>query len=166
MTSVVRLAEWAELPAVLRLERESETAPHWPLAEYEAMLSGGRGDQVRRCLYVVLRGDEVVGFAVGRVAGPGPGAEAEVESIAVARDQRRVGAGTALLRAVLGWCGEQGADEVGLEVRAGSEGALRMYAGSGFAVTGRRRGYYRDPAEDAVLMRCALRGAGAATLHV
>jgi ribosomal-protein-alanine N-acetyltransferase len=44
-----------------------------------------------------------------------------------------------------------------LEVRAGGAGAIALYEGLGFTVTGRRRGYYREPAEDALLMEMELR---------
>jgi [ribosomal protein S18]-alanine N-acetyltransferase len=40
-----------------------------------------------------------------------------------------------------------------LEVREGNEGAIALYRGLGFGVVGRRRGYYREPVEDAVLMQ-------------
>jgi ribosomal-protein-alanine N-acetyltransferase len=43
-----------------------------------------------------------------------------------------------------------------LEVRAGSGGAIALYAGLGFVVAGRRVGYYREPVEDALLMRLDL----------
>jgi ribosomal-protein-alanine N-acetyltransferase len=43
-----------------------------------------------------------------------------------------------------------------LEVRAGSGGAIALYAGLGFVVAGRRAGYYREPEEDALLMRLDL----------
>jgi ribosomal-protein-alanine N-acetyltransferase len=39
-----------------------------------------------------------------------------------------------------------------LEVRAGNREALALYESLGFRRVGVRRGYYRDPAEDALLM--------------
>jgi ribosomal-protein-alanine N-acetyltransferase len=100
-------------------------------------------------LYVGCVRDEVVGFAVGRVAA----GEGEIESIAVLEGERRLGVGMALLAAVLGWCWGEGAGVVELEVRAGSARAQRLYARAGFVEVGRRVGYYDDPREDAVLMR-------------
>jgi ribosomal-protein-alanine N-acetyltransferase len=46
-----------------------------------------------------------------------------------------------------------GVSEVELEVRVSNGWALRVYGGAGFVEVGRRRGYYADPLEDAVLMR-------------
>jgi len=39
-----------------------------------------------------------------------------------------------------------------LEVRAGNETAVRFYERAGMVREGARRGYYRDPDEDALLM--------------
>ena len=77
----------------------------------------------------------------------------ELESVAVAVAERRRGLGRAMCEAVLEWCEAQGAAEVELEVRAGSEGAIRMYRRLGFEPEGIRRRYYTQPTEDAVLMR-------------
>jgi ribosomal-protein-alanine N-acetyltransferase len=92
----------------------------------------------------------VVGFAVGKVIDGGP---AELESVAVDEAARRSGMGRALCGAVMAWCHTQGATEMELEVRAGSVGAIALYEGLGFCMVGRRAGYYRDPVEDALLMR-------------
>jgi len=95
----------------------------------------------------------VVGFAVGKVAA-GVG---ELESVAVAGEARRQGVGRALCVAVMGWCREQGAGTMELEVRAGSVGAIGLYEVLGFVKVGTRRGYYREPVEDALLMQRELR---------
>jgi ribosomal-protein-alanine N-acetyltransferase len=87
--------------------------------------------------------------------------EAELESVVVREEMRRQGLGSALCRAVMDWARQEGAAAIGLEVRAGSGGALRLYGGMGFVAVGRRPHYYHDPDEDAIVMRCGL-GAGAA----
>ena len=81
------------------------------------------------------------------------GDSGELESVAVEPAWQRCGVGERLCREVLHWCRGEGAKEVELEVRDGSLLAQRMYARLGFTVVGRRRGYYAEPAEDAVLMR-------------
>jgi ribosomal-protein-alanine N-acetyltransferase len=43
-----------------------------------------------------------------------------------------------------------------LEVRAGRAGAIALYTGLGFVIVGRRRRYYREPVDDALLMRLDL----------
>jgi ribosomal-protein-alanine N-acetyltransferase len=112
---------------------------------------------VRRCFVVAEIGEKLLGFAVGKVilsaAGDGTG---ELESVAVDETARRRGVGRSLCEAVVDWSRGQGAAEIELEVRAGSAGAIALYAGLGFVVVGRRGGYYRDPDEDAVLMQLKL----------
>jgi ribosomal-protein-alanine N-acetyltransferase len=83
-------------------------------------------------------------------------AECEIEFAMVQPDARRRGAGRTLVREAAEWAERMGAKELWLEVRESNEAARRLYAACGFAVTGRRRGYYADPAEDALLMRLAL----------
>ena len=81
---------------------------------------------------------------------------AELESIAVARAARRSGIGRMLMETVRDWSWSEGATELILEVRE-SSGAVRFYRALKFAETGRRKAYYRDPVEDALTMRVALR---------
>jgi ribosomal-protein-alanine N-acetyltransferase len=95
---------------------------------------------------------------VGKVARLGGEVAGELESVAVAQEERRRGVGRALCVAVIEWCQRQGAKEMELEVRVGSGGAIALYEGLGFVATGRRRGYYREPGEDALLMGMELRG--------
>jgi ribosomal-protein-alanine N-acetyltransferase len=155
----VRSAGGADLPGVIALERATAEAPHWAEAEYGSIVQEkGEVNGVRRCFFVAERDDAVVGFAVGKVAGRGTESVAELESVAVAISARRLGVGRTLCEAVAAWCQEQGAAALELEVRAASEGAVALYRGLGFVAVGRRRGYYSDPADDAVLMRLELAG--------
>ena len=113
------------------------------------------------------RDGAVAGFAVGLIQ-PAPasvdsvdhlhvppcaGRVGELESIVVAASARRAGIGSALCGVVLDWCRRQGATEVMLEVRSASAAAIALYAGLGFAQAGRRPGYYRDPEDDALILR-------------
>jgi ribosomal-protein-alanine N-acetyltransferase len=54
------------------------------------------------------------------------------------------------------WAADLGAEEIRLELRASNIRALRLYRQCGFTVAGHRPGYYLDPPEDAVLMRCRI----------
>ena len=139
-----------DLARVLEIERGAETAPHWGYAEY-ARIVWGEG-VVSRCLLVAESDGVVVGFAVGMVTGEA----GELESVAVVGKLRGRGIGGALCRRVMGWCRAERAREVKLEVRVGSVGARELYERLGFVEVGRRRGYYSEPVEDAVLMRVEL----------
>jgi ribosomal-protein-alanine N-acetyltransferase len=147
----VREAGAGDLGGVLALERDVAEAPHWAEGVYREIVSGSG---VRRCLFVAEAEGLLLGFAVGAVMGSGD--SAELESVAVRGDARRRGVGRALCDAIAEWCRLQGATALELEVRAASAGAMALYEGLGFVPEGRRRGYYREPVDDAVLMRLKL----------
>jgi [ribosomal protein S18]-alanine N-acetyltransferase len=154
----VRAASDANIAEVIALERTIAEAPHWAEAEYAAIINPDKnvGGTIKRCLFVAEAESRLLGFAVGKVLDSGDERMAELESVAVEKAARRGGVGRALCGAVIVWSRSQGAAALELEVRAGSEGAIALYAGQGFVVVGRRRGYYREPPEDAVMMRLHL----------
>ncbi len=147
----VRVGGPGDVDGVARLEGEVAGAPRWGREVYAELVADG-GQAVRRRLVVAEVVGEVVGFAVGSVVGE----VGELEIVAVGEGWRRMGVGRRLCGAVMAWCAEEGAGRVELEVRAGGMGARGMYAGLGFVEVGRRLGYYRDPVEDAVLLRVGL----------
>lgn len=83
-----------------------------------------------------------------RVAGD----EVEVLDVTVHEAWRRRGLARALLRLALRRAARAGATRALLEVRRGNAGAIALYRALGFEECGRRRGYYREPVEDAVLL--------------
>jgi [ribosomal protein S18]-alanine N-acetyltransferase len=101
---------------------------------------------------------EVVGYALAWVAAD----ESEVANLAVARARQREGLGTRLLATALGEARTRGARRAWLEVRASNAAAQALYARHGFQVVGRRRGYYRAPREDALVMSAELEGSSEA----
>jgi len=149
----IRPARREDISAVVALEREMTDAPHWAEAEYAAMVDECAGGLVRRLLVIAESGDrELIGFAVGKVAGAGAEAFGELESVAVTTRARRAGVGRTLCEAVVEWCRQQGAHAVELEVRSKNEAAFALYRRLGFEAVGLRRSYYRDPVDDAILM--------------
>jgi ribosomal-protein-alanine N-acetyltransferase len=89
------------------------------------------------------------GFVVARIVG----AEWEIENIAIAGSARRRGLGTRLLGELLDLARAQGAEAVFLEVRESNRAARSLYEKWAFLESGRRRNYYNDPEEDAILYR-------------
>jgi [ribosomal protein S18]-alanine N-acetyltransferase len=152
----VRVAGAEDVAGVVALERAIAEAPHWAETAYREMVEAGCDGFVRRCLFVAEGEGGLLGFSVGKVIGSGDEAVAELESVAVKAAGRRGGVGMVLCRAVVAWCKVQSATVLELEVRAGSAGAIALYTELGFVVTGRRKGYYKKPAEDAVMMRLEL----------
>jgi ribosomal-protein-alanine N-acetyltransferase len=135
-----------DLPAIAALERRTNAAAHWSEQQYQSILDGA--DPIR----VILVGDrqgELNSFLVARVLG----AEWELENIAVSAALQRQGVGTALLQAMMTEARSAAASSVLLEVRESNLPARRLYAKVGFAEEGRRKAYYRDPVEDAILYR-------------
>lgn len=78
--------------------------------------------------------------------------EMEIHEVATAPEARRRGVGRALVEAALAEARATRCERVLLEVRESNEAARALYLGLGFLEDGRRRRYYSDPAEDAVLM--------------
>jgi ribosomal-protein-alanine N-acetyltransferase len=153
----VRVAEAGDVAGVVALERGIAEAPHWAEAEYVAISDKDGDGAVRRCFFVAEGEGLLLGFAVGKVIGSDADGLGELESVAVEASARRCGVGRALCAAVADWCREQGVRAMELEVRAGSDGAIALYGEMGFVVAGRRVGYYREPVEDALLMRLDFR---------
>lgn len=84
--------------------------------------------------------------------------EAEILTIAVDPAARRRGWGGALVEMAAGIASETGSEALFLEVAADNAAAIALYAATGFARVGLRKGYYPHPdgARDAIVMRRAL----------
>jgi ribosomal-protein-alanine N-acetyltransferase len=78
--------------------------------------------------------------------------EAHIATLAVHPQHRRRGVGRQLLLTALQGCATQGAVSAKLEVRERNEIAINMYRELSFEVVGRRKRYYQDTNEDAILM--------------
>ena len=78
--------------------------------------------------------------------------EAEVMSVAVLPEYRGRGIGTKLFGELLKGCIERGANAVTLEVRPSNTAAIKIYESFGLKSVGRRKGYYIDNGEDALIM--------------
>src|SRR5439155_21328494 len=78
--------------------------------------------------------------------------EAHVTTIGVRRDLHHRGFGRVLFAGLVQASYDMGAKWITLEVRTTNENAMHMYEGFGFKVIGRRKGYYTDNGEDAIVM--------------
>jgi ribosomal-protein-alanine N-acetyltransferase len=134
-----------DLDAVMRLSAATAETPQWEAATYQAFLA--ESSPPRR-IFVAESSSALIGFIAGQIALD----VCELESIGVAQEHRRSGVASALISALIAWASGSGASKVQLEVRAGNIQAIRLYERHEFSRDGLRRGYYRDPEEDAVLM--------------
>jgi ribosomal-protein-alanine N-acetyltransferase len=78
--------------------------------------------------------------------------EAHVTNVAVHPEYRRRGIATALLQVAARRAVARGVARLTLEVRPGNAGAKDLYSRLGFAARGRRKHYYSDTGEDAIIM--------------
>lgn len=98
-----------------------------------------------------LRNDgDLHGFVVARLNVD----ELHVNNIGVRDSARRRGVGSVLLAHALEEAVRRGAQKAFLEVRAKNGAAQALYRRYGFVATGRRKNYYKDPTDDALVM-CA-----------
>ncbi|MEX1070999.1 MAG: ribosomal protein S18-alanine N-acetyltransferase [Anaerolineales bacterium] len=81
------------------------------------------------------------------------GDEVHIANIAVDPDFRRQGFGRRLLVHILARAAQDSFESATLEVRSGNQAAQALYTSFGFHVVGRRKRYYRDNNEDALLMQ-------------
>jgi [ribosomal protein S18]-alanine N-acetyltransferase len=78
--------------------------------------------------------------------------EAHVTTIGVRLDLQHRGYGRIIFAGLVQAAYDMGAKWVTLEVRTTNENAMKMYDTFGFKVIGRRKGYYTDNGEDAIVM--------------
>jgi ribosomal-protein-alanine N-acetyltransferase len=136
-----------DLDEVVAIEKASFSMP-WSRGAFLYEIEQNR---VARCL-VVRETGRIVGYVcLWEVAD-----ELHVTNIAVHPGERRRGIGRSLLGAVLDDASRRALRTVVLEVRPSNAEAIGLYESFGFRVVGRRRGYYYDTGEDALVMEARL----------
>jgi ribosomal-protein-alanine N-acetyltransferase len=138
-----------DIDQVMAIASGLATAPQWNRSIYERAALAE--NPLRVALVAELSGT-LVGFAVAMVIAP----EAELESIGVSADAQRTGVGRALLAELALQLRRIGVSALDLEVRESNRAAMELYVKAGFREAGRRTRYYRDPDEDALLLRLEL----------
>ena len=144
-------ADIHDLLEIVEIE-ETSGLSRWGWESYSAEL--GRPESVMlvaRKPRPDAEGERLHGFIAVRLNAD----ELHVNNIGVRDEVRRLGVGSALLRAALAAGRTLGAKSALLEVRAGNWAAQALYGAHGFEIVGRRRNYYREPAEDALVMRAS-----------
>lgn len=140
----------ADVDAVVDIERDSFSMP-WSRG---AFLYEVEQNRVARC-WVCRADDALVGYlCLWEIGG-----EIHITNIAVARAHRRQGIARWMLTDILEDARRRGARTVFLEVRPTNTEALGLYEALGFQVIGRRKGYYYDTGEDALVMEAGLAAA-------
>ncbi len=139
-----------DAPALAALHAQAYP-PGWPAADFAASCS-----DANRIVLMAREGAVLLGLAVLQVAAD----EAEILSIAVAKEARRRGIGSAMMTTCVAACKERLVSCIYLEVAEGNGAALKLYENFGFSVLSRRPDYYRtgrDVPEAALVMRLQTR---------
>ena len=93
------------------------------------------------------------GEVVGYVGSQSVMDEADMMNVAVSDAYRRQGIARKLVEALITALDKRGVLSLTLEVRASNEPAKQLYKQIGFEQVGRRPNYYRNPKEDALILR-------------
>jgi ribosomal-protein-alanine N-acetyltransferase len=140
--NVIRSIRREDAPALAALEARCDGAAKWCEAAYrEAESNGSIG-------WAVQRDQEISGFILVRTVAD----EMEILNFAVDPEARRQRIGSGLLSRAIEEARQVGVEQIHLEVRESNAGARRFYLSAGFTEHGRRKNYYSQPVEDAVLM--------------
>lgn len=147
--AAIRDAVLADVGSVVAIERESFGDP-WNEDDFVAAVDAAHA------IFLIASGADgvVAGYAMALFVAD----EAEIVNIAVTGAARGKGFGGALLDAALARLRARGVETVFLEVRDSNERARALYESRGFAGLSRRKMYYRNPVEDALVLRLAMQG--------
>lgn len=144
---LIRRVSSADVPALVGIERECFSDP-WTASGIRETIQY----ETARA-FVAESGGKAVGYVMARISGE----EGEILNLAVLPKSRRKGIARCLLTEALGSIAAAGVKAAYLEVRQSNEEALALYHAQGFRPVGVRPDYYRDPREDALVLRAALR---------
>jgi [ribosomal protein S18]-alanine N-acetyltransferase len=137
----IRRLTYADLPQVIAIERRAFPTP-WSLAMFVLELSKASGI----CLAATLD-DRIVAYLVCSRYDT----VWHLMNVAVDNRQRRQGIATAMMERLFELADKPN-EQYTLEVRTSNDAAIRLYESFGFRAAGRRRAYYHDNREDALIM--------------
>ena len=136
----LRSATLDDVPQLLVLERQSPHAAHWSAQQYEKLVRGG----------IVLVAEAPSGVC-GFICAQAVSNDWEIENVLVVDQFLRAGIGGALVQKLIQRAQQAGISAIQLEVRESNLPARRLYEKRGFCEVGRRRNYYADPVDNAIL---------------
>ena len=149
----IRQAREDDIEAIIRIQNKAPEASQWTAADYASLA----GDPMGLILVAEFDGmspPALAGFAAFHYVID----VAELRNMAVDPVHQRRGVGRELLAEGRRRLPGQGVKRIFLEVRASNLPAQRLYYSAGFGLHSRRRDYYRDPLEDALVLWLALSG--------
>ena len=139
----IREMKAQDVPQIAELERICFSDP-WSAQSIATEL-----DNSLSCWLVAADGEKVVGYVGSQTVLDG----SDMMNIAVALDFRRKGLAEALVNALIDCLRQRKSRCLILEVRVSNTPAITLYEKLGFVEIGRRKNYYRNPKEDALILR-------------
>ena len=139
----IRPMDQTHVAQIAELEKTCFSDP-WSEASIASELSNPLS-----CWLVAVEGERLAGY-IGSQTVMG---ESDMMNVAVAPDYRRQGVGEKLILALVDALKERGSHWLMLEVRQSNAPARALYEKLGFVEVGRRKNYYRNPKEDALILR-------------
>ena len=133
-----------DIQEVMKIQQEGNLS-HWSFEDYQSEIFRPNSFPI-----VAKIDGQVVGFFVGRLI-----AEdycAELYNIGVNLKFRRKKIGNALLESFIKKCRDKDLEKIFLEVRESNETAIEFYLKQNFTVIGKRKNFYSNPTENAILM--------------
>ena len=132
---------YSDIAKVSEMERQFFSTP-WSEASIAHYMETGN------TIFVVARhGEETIGYAAVLCILD----EGNLVSIGVEDSYRQMGIASELLNIVYEMAHDRGVASINLEVRGSNEAAIVLYEKHGFVQNGRRKDFYREPKEDALL---------------
>lgn len=139
---MIRNVDAADFEPVRALLASVSEAASWSADEFRNALQGDLSARVA----------EEEGTVCGLIVFRTMADEAEILNLAVASARRRRGIGSRLMEDALAACKTAGVKRIFLEVRDSNEAARSFYLRIGFNEVARRRKYYSEPMEDALVL--------------
>lgn len=145
MNRIRKMTE-ADLDRVVELERETFSLP-WTKDGFLAAL-----EMPKNCFLVTEDEEGVQGYCgYYQVLD-----EAEIMNVCISAKKRGKGLGSAMMKELLSCAKANDAKSILLEVRVSNASAIHVYESVGFQSVGVRKGFYEQPVEDALIMKCDL----------
>lgn len=146
----------------LKAEDSKEAEAVWQVAE-SAYIGGSPWtvEQFRQSILAANSSFIVASLADGEIVGlliaSQTLVEADVYLVAVAKTQQQKGVGEKMFKELIKQSVEKNLETIFLEVRESNRAAYQLYSKIGFQEIGRRKNYYSEPVEDALMMKHDLR---------
>ena len=139
----IRMMKKEDILQLAELEKRCFSDP-WSVSAFEYELKNPLSVWL-----VAAEGDQVAGYVGSQTVID----ESDMMNIAVAPAYRRQGIAEKLISMLIVRLKDRGSYSLTLEVRASNIPAIGLYQKLGFIQVGRRPNYYRNPKEDALILR-------------